>query len=172
MEARLEQAAEAGLRVAVAESLTGGLLADAFVSVPGASTVFSGGLICYDTELKGLLLGVDTELLGRCGPVDPEVARQMAKGVREACAVTRGNADRPMPADIGLATTGVAGPDADPQTGQPPGTVWVAISSRLGERAVALHLDGDREQIRLETVRRAVRELARELDALGERQLP
>lgn len=163
---RLARLAAAGLRVAVAESLTGGLLADAFVSVTGASSVFSGAIVAYDTALKQSLLGVEAELLERCGPVDAEVARQMARGVRTACAVPRGEAGELIRADIGLATTGVAGPDPDPQTGQPAGTVWIGVSSDLGERAVRLRLDGDRASIRYETVRHAMGEFSDELGEL------
>lgn len=166
--AQLEVAARFGLRVAVAESLTGGLLADAFVSVPGASRVFSGGIVAYDTGLKQSLLGVDEELLRGEGPVHPQVAQQMAHGVRNACAVARAPLDQVSPADIGLSTTGVAGPDPDPATGQPAGTVWLGVSSRLGERSVLLHASGDRAEIRAQSVRAMLDEFATELLALGE----
>ena len=104
-------ARRSGQRIAVAESLTGGWLCSALVSVPGASAVVLGGVVAYATPLKSALLGVDTELLRQRGPVDPAVAEQMARGVRTACAVDG------RPAEIGIATTGVAGPDPDPQTG-------------------------------------------------------
>jgi nicotinamide-nucleotide amidase len=83
----IEWAAARGLRIAVAESLTGGLLADALVKIPGASRSLSGGIVAYDTWLKHSLLGVDIELLREKGPVDELVAKQMAAGVRAACAV-------------------------------------------------------------------------------------
>lgn len=162
----LDRMAEHGLRVAVAESLTGGLLADAFVSVSGASSVFSGGIVSYDTSLKHSLLDVDSKLLQLRGPVDEAVAEQMASGVRYVCAVPHEPGGEPVPADIGLSTTGVAGPDPDPQTGQPAGTVWIGVSSRLGQRAVHLRLSGDRAHIRRETVCAAIEELASELEAL------
>ena len=79
------------------------------MSVPGASLVFNGGVVSYHTQLKHSLLGVDAELLAENGPVDPHVAQQMAEGARHTCAIDG------RPADIGLATTGVAGPDPDPQ---------------------------------------------------------
>lgn len=143
-------AGERGVRVATVESLTGGLLSDALVSVPGASKVFSGGVVAYDTYLKHSLLGVDFELLREHGPVDSEVARQMAAGVRFACSVP--GTDGLAPADIGISTTGVAGPDPDPQTGQPAGTVWVGVSDQNGTEACRLTLVGDRSAIRQETV--------------------
>ncbi|MGH1551161.1 CinA family protein [Leifsonia poae] len=144
-----------GLTIAAAESLTGGLLTAELTSVPGASAVVLGGAVVYATELKHSLLGVDANLLDSEGPVHPEVARQLASGVRERLAVG-GRA-----ADLGVATTGVAGPD--PQGGRPVGTVFVGVSSARGTRAVALELSGDREAIRRSTVVSAVTALAEEL---------
>ncbi len=161
-------ATERGARLAVAESLTGGMLAAELVSVPGASLAFSGGIVAYDTALKHSLLHVDVRLLAERGPVDAEVARQMARGVRLACAVPAsgvGGEAESTPADIGIATTGVAGPDPDPQTGQPAGTVWVGVSSSGGERAVELALSGDRAGIRAETVAAALRAALEEISA-------
>lgn len=174
----ISAAAARGLRIAVAESLTGGLLAAELVAVPGASRVFSGGVVAYDTALKHALLGVDAELLRARGPVDAEVARQMARGVRRACAVpepsvggtaseaSRAIAEPAREADLGIATTGVAGPDPDPQTGQPAGTVWVAVSGPGGERAELLEgLAGlGREEIRIATVRAAIELALRETE--------
>ena len=167
----VEIAVARGLRVAVAESLTGGLLADALVSVPGSSRVFSGGVVAYDTALKHLVLGVDGELLRRTGPVDGEVAMQMASGVRRVCAVPREPGGAALPADIGIATTGVAGPEPDPQTGQPVGTVWIGLS--MGERArtVELALSGDRGEIRRDSVSAALGLLLAELRGLSDAEL-
>lgn len=150
-------AANRGLRIAVAESLTGGLLTDTLVEVPGASRVVSGGVVVYDTYLKHSLLGVDFDLLREHGPVHGEVARQMAAGVRFACAVpgpdeSVAGAEGLTPAAIGIATTGVAGPDPDPQTGQAAGTVWLGVSDSHGTEAVQLALEGDRSAIRNQTV--------------------
>ncbi|WP_427871094.1 CinA family protein [Leucobacter luti] len=166
----IEAAAARGIRIAVAESLTGGLLADALVQVPGASRVFSGGIVAYDTALKHSLLGVDPGLLAQRGPVDPEVARQMALGVRRACATPREAgaasegplpAGSPVEAELGLATTGVAGPDPDPQSGQLAGTVWIGVSVGDTTRSVELHAAGDRSAIRAAAVAAAI-ELAAE----------
>jgi nicotinamide-nucleotide amidase len=129
-----------GWTLAVAESLTGGALADAFVRVPGASAVLVGAVVAYATPLKATVLGVDRALLDREGPVHPEVAVQMADGVRLVLAVDG------RPADVGVATTGVAGPD--PQGGQPPGTVYVAVATPLDRRAVRVELPGDRAAVR------------------------
>lgn len=150
---------ERGITIAAAESLTGGLLTAELTSVPGASAVVLGGAVVYATELKHTLLGVDAELLASEGPVHPEVARQLAVGVRDRLAVAG------RPADIGVATTGVAGPD--PQGGRPVGTVYVGVASDAGARSVALALTGDRDGIRRRTVVEAVRALADELGITG-----
>ncbi|WP_037607505.1 CinA family protein [Streptacidiphilus rugosus] len=150
-EAVLARLVRAGATVAVAESLTGGLLAAEFVAVPGASKAFRGSVTAYATELKGSVLGVDVALLAARGAVDPDVAAQMAAGVR-----------RLMGADFGLATTGVAGPE--PQDGHPVGTVYVAVSSEGGESVSSLHLSGDRVTIRRKAVSAAVELIAQALE--------
>ncbi|QAY74317.1 CinA family protein [Agromyces protaetiae] len=140
--------AERRLTLAVAESLTGGLVAATIVGVPGASEVLNGGIVAYATPLKRDLLGVDAALLAERGAVDAEVARQMADGVRRACAVDG------RPADVGLATTGVAGPD--PQDGHAPGTVHVAVRVGEASEAVELSLVGGRAEIREAAVRAVI----------------
>lgn len=132
------------LTLAVAESLTGGALVSALVSVPGASAVVLGGVVAYQTALKRSLLGVDEGLLDRHGPVHRDVAAAMATGVRDRLAVDG------RPADVGLATTGVAGPD--PQGGHEPGTVFVGLAVPGAVRVVELSLTGDRQAIRNDTV--------------------
>ncbi|GHS86392.1 competence damage-inducible protein A [Actinomycetota bacterium] len=124
-----------GWTVAVAESLTGGLVVAALVDVPGASRSLRGGVVAYATDLKGTLLDVPAELLAARGAVDPDVAAAMARGVRAR-----------LVADVGLATTGVAGPD--PQDGHPPGTVHVAVATPTATRVLSLDLPGDRAQVR------------------------
>ena len=130
--------------VAVAESLTGGLLGAAITTVPGASTVFRGGVIAYATDVKAALLGVSAALLAERGAVDPDVAGAMAAGVRER-----------LGAAIGAATTGVAGPDA--ADGKPPGTVHIAVSTVGGTVVQTLALSGGRAEIRRDTVERSLR---------------
>ncbi|MFF1381292.1 CinA family protein [Streptomyces sp. NPDC058308] len=155
-----------GETLAVAESLTGGLVAAEITATPGASKVFRGSVTAYATELKRDVLGVDGTLLDERGAVDPEVARQMAAGVRET-----------LGADWGIATTGVAGPDA--QDGQPVGTVYVAVSGPDFEsmrgyadggahgKVAALRLNGSRSEIRRESVRSVLALLLEQLS--GER---
>ena len=137
---------ERGETLAVAESLTGGLLAASIVDVPGASAVFRGGLVVYATDLKATLAGVPSSLLASHGPVHPLVAAALAAGARQRCS-----------ADWGLATTGVAGPD--PQGGIEPGTVYVAVDGPTS-RVRRLDLDGDRAAIRAATVAAALALLA------------
>lgn len=144
-----------GERVAVAESLTGGLLASAFVDVPGASVVFGGGVVAYSTLFKAHFLGVDRALLDKRGAIDPEVARQMATGVRDRVP------HRDFVVDHALATTGVAGPD--PQDGHAPGTVWIGYADAAGATAELLQLSGGRDAIRHAAVDAALALLARRL---------
>jgi len=130
---------ERGETLATAESLTGGLVAATIVDVPGASAVFRGGLVAYATELKAALVGVPDDLLAERGPVDPDVARALARGARERCG-----------ADWGLAATGVAGPD--PQDGHPVGRVYVAVSGPGVDEVRELTLTGNRPAIRAGSV--------------------
>ena len=141
MAARILRFCEAhDVKIVAAESLTGGLLADAFVRVPGASRVFLGSAVTYDIRAKASILGVDRGLLEREGAVHPEVARQMAASVA-------GLYGQPEYADrvIGLSTTGVAGPGPD---------VGVRIPAAISPDGVPsvtaheLHLTGGREEVR------------------------
>ncbi|WP_405602767.1 CinA family protein [Streptomyces sp. NBC_01410] len=143
--------AERGETLAVAESLTGGLVAAELTAVPGASKTFRGSVTAYATTLKRDVLGVDGTLLAERGAVDPEVARQMAAGAREV-----------LGASWGIATTGVAGPE--PQDGQPVGTVYVAVAGPDGTgKVAALRLNGGRVDIRRESVRSVLELLSDEL---------
>jgi nicotinamide-nucleotide amidase len=137
-----------GETLAVAESLTGGLLAATLVDVPGASAVFRGGLVVYATDLKSTLAGVPDELLAERGPVDPDVAEALATGVRVRCG-----------ADWGVSTTGVAGPD--PVDQHAPGEVWIGISGPTGTGAVRCQLAGDRAAVRRSAVTEALALLLR-----------
>ncbi|KQM83855.1 hypothetical protein ASE68_12160 [Agromyces sp. Leaf222] len=147
--------ARRGLTIAVAESLTGGLVVAELVRVPGASAVVRGGVVAYATALKHSVLGVSAELLAREGAVHPEVAAGMAEGVRRVLAVQGASAS------IGVSTTGVAGPD--PQGGRPPGVVFVGVSIADRTEVRELALQGDRSEIRRATVDAAI---AAVLDAL------
>lgn len=140
---------ELGLTLSTAESLSGGLLSSAVVDVPGASSVLRGGIVSYTTEVKNQVLGVDQSLLDSGGPVQPEVALQMARGVSKL-----------LDSSMALSTTGVAGP-GDSQDG-PQGLVYVAaiVKARGEQEAVELvsecHFEGDRDHVRKQAVCRAL----------------
>ena len=125
--------------IAAAESLTGGLVAAALTSIPGASAAFRGGVVAYATDLKAAVLGVPDDLLERRGAVDPAVAEAMAEGARSRMWTT-----------VGVATTGVAGPD--PADGKDVGTVYIAVAGPVKTTSRALALAGTRDAIRLATV--------------------
>lgn len=138
------------LTVAAAESLTGGLLGSLLSETPGSSDTFRGAVVAYATALKTDLVGVPATLLAERGPVDEDVASGMAEGVR-----------RRLGASYGVALTGVAGPD--PQGGQPPGTVVLAVASDAGTQVTRIRLPGGRAQVRrlaaaaaLDALRRAL----------------
>ena len=139
----LETLRAAGQTVAVAESLTGGLVAAALTDIPGSSVAFRGGVVAYATELKADLLGVDTAVLREHGPVYAPVAAAMAAGVRHRLGAT-----------WGAATTGVAGPDAS--DGQPPGTVHISVSAEGDTVVRTIALAGDRDTVRRLTVERTL----------------
>ena len=126
-----------GKTIATAESLTGGQVASALVDVPGASDVFVGGVVAYQTQVKTSALGVPAALLSRRGSVDPQVAALMASG-----------AAKRLGADVGVATTGVAGPGS--QGDVPSGTVFVAATDRRSGVSLVrgLTLPGDRDEVR------------------------
>lgn len=146
-----------GWSLGVAESLTGGAVASEIVSVPGASAVLRGAVVAYATPVKRTLLGVDADLLAAHGPVHPDVAVQMAEGVRRTVAVDG------RPADVGISTTGIAGPDSP--DGQPVGTVHIGVATPNGSRSSSHAFSGGRAEIRRQAVEAA---LALALIAAGE----
>jgi nicotinamide-nucleotide amidase len=121
------------------------------VDVPGASSVLRGAVVAYATDLKHSLLGVPSALLESRGPVDAQVARHMAAGVRERLGAT-----------WGIAATGVAGPAN--QDGSPPGTAFVAVSGPDVDVVRPLTLPGGREVVREGATRSALELLAEVLD--------
>lgn len=154
----LDHLREHGLRLAVAESCTGGLLGAAVTAVPGASDAFLGGVLAYHDDVKTGLLSVRSDKLERQGAVSGAVVESMAHGVRDR-----------FGADVAVAVSGVAGPTGGTDA-KPVGTVWIAV---LGPAqlldAQKFHFDGDRDDIRRDAVQKAlemaceqVREAAKE----------
>jgi nicotinamide-nucleotide amidase len=135
----IQKLAQQHLTISVAESLTGGLVAASLTQIPGASAVFKGGIIAYRDEIKQKVLKVDSALITKFTSISEPVAQNMATNIREI-----------MNTDIGIATTGVAGPDKS--DGFAPGIVFVAIS--IGDHKICqkLELVGDRTQIRDQSV--------------------
>ena len=126
----------AGRTLSVAESCTGGLIGHRLTSVPGASVVFMGGVMCYSNESKVRDLGVAKSLIERHGAVSKWVAQRMAEGVKSRFCT-----------DLGLAVTGIAGPDGGTK-GKPVGTVHIALAYAGGTRSRQCRFKGDRDQIK------------------------
>ncbi|MGI8537060.1 MAG: competence/damage-inducible protein A [Mycobacteriales bacterium] len=141
-----------GATVAVAESLTGGLLGAALTDLPGSSTAFRGGLQVYATDLKASLAGVPAAVLADYGAVSEQTAAALAVGVRERLGAT-----------YGLGVTGVAGPDE--QEGKAVGTVHVAVAGPDAVVIRSARLPGDRGRVRLLAVTVALDLLRRSLPA-------
>ncbi|HXV57439.1 MAG TPA: CinA family nicotinamide mononucleotide deamidase-related protein [Gaiellaceae bacterium] len=132
----LERCRALGLRLATAESCTGGLVGVRLTGVPGASDVYAGGAVAYSNEAKERILGVPSDVLARHGAVSAEAAEAMARGALSA-----------FGADVAVAVTGVAGPGGGTPE-KPVGLVFVAVSSPGGTEAQRLLLSGDREAVR------------------------
>lgn len=130
---------EQGLTFAAAESCTGGLIAERFTNIPGASEHFRGGVVSYTNGVKANVLGVPQDILDSVGAVSAETAKAMAEGVRRVCG-----------SDIGVSVTGLAGPGGD-AFGHSVGTVYIALAD--GKETVVRHLDfGKRSRERIRAV--------------------
>ena len=148
----LETLIARGESISVAESLTGGGLAQALTSLPGSSQIFRGSVTAYQNEIKDSLLKVPNELLSEFGAVSEEVAVSMAAGIKDL-----------MGSTWSISTTGVAGPG--PSEGVAAGTVWVAIDGPISQ-TLQLELSGTREIVRNATIAGAIAAFARILKTL------
>ena len=148
----LDECRARNVRIAVAESCTGGLLGARITAIPGASDVFLGGVLAYDNSVKTEILGVDASVLASHGAVSEPVALAMAQGVRAR-----------LSSDFGISITGVAGPGGGTPE-KPVGTVWIAIDGAT-TRAVGLRLIGDRAEIRQRAAQAALDMLRRQLQS-------
>ena len=140
----LELCNSRGWKLAVAESCTGGLIGARLTSVPGSSSYFAGGVIAYSNDLKKNLLNVPAGLLESEGAVSGPVVEAMARGGIAATG-----------ADCGISVTGVAGPDGGTEE-KPVGTVWVGIALPSGTISRQYHFQGNREEVREQTVKAAL----------------
>jgi nicotinamide-nucleotide amidase len=148
----LETLIARGESISVAESLTGGGLAQALTSLPGSSQVFRGSVTAYQNEIKSSILQIPGELISEFGSVSEEVAAAMADGIKDL-----------MGSTWSISTTGVAGPG--PSDGVPAGTVWVAIDGPISQ-TLKLELSGTREIVRNATIAGAIAAFARILKTL------
>lgn len=140
----------AGLRVATAESCTGGGVAEAITRLPGSSAWFQGGVVAYANDVKVALLGVHPRTLSTHGAVSEAVAAEMARGASSKAG-----------ADLGVGVTGIAGPGGA-SAGKPLGTVWIAWSGVGGAVHTRLkRFEGDREAVRRQAVEAALEGLVR-----------
>lgn len=144
------------LTVATAESLTAGMVAAVLADSPGASGMLQGGVVSYQNSVKADVLGVPRELLDAVGSVDGDVAEAMAAGARRVCK-----------ADIGVATTGVAGPE--PHGGKAVGTVFVGVATAEGTTSFGYVFEGNRADIRGQACAAALERL---LEALSSGAYP
>lgn len=148
----LERCRALGLKLAVAESCTGGLVGERITNIPGSSDVFLGGVIAYHNDVKKEALGVRAEDIERYGAVSEQVALQMATGVRERTG-----------AQVGISVTGIAGPGGGTPE-KPVGLVWIAVSGAEA-KARRFHLIGDRAEIRQRAAQAALEMTRRMLEA-------
>ena len=140
----LRQLKAGGLTLCSAESCTGGLIGSLLTDIPGASSVYLGGVISYTNAVKQKLLGVSEDTLRVYTAVSRETAHEMARGVRER-----------LGADVAISVTGLAGPDSD-ETGRPVGLVYAALDMNGFSFCRELHLSGDREAVRLQAAEAAL----------------
>jgi nicotinamide-nucleotide amidase len=144
-----------GLRLAVAESCTGGLIGHLLTNVAGSSTYYMGSVTAYANEAKERLLGVSGDILERYGAVSAETALEMARGIRLALA-----------ADVGISATGIAGPIGG-SAEKPVGTVWIGVSSSDEEYARHFLWSGSRLAIKKKSAQAALHLLAEHLQKTG-----
>jgi nicotinamide-nucleotide amidase len=130
--------------IAAAESCTGGMVAERLTNIPGSSTYFVGGVVCYSNDLKANLVGVPAELIEAKGAVSPEVARSLADGIRRRTGAT-----------LGIGITGIAGPGGGTPE-KPVGLVFIGIADERGPREKEFRFFGDRERVRQQATQSAL----------------
>lgn len=146
-----------GITVATAESLTAGMVTAMLADTPGASAMLQGGVVSYRNSVKRDVLGVPQALLDSVGSVDGAVAAAMADGARRTCG-----------ADLGVSTTGVAGPDD--HDGKPVGTVFIGVATAEGSTSFPYRFEGTRAEIRALACAAALERLQEALASLSYRE--
>ena len=146
-----------GITVATAESLTAGMVTAMLADTPGASAMLQGGVVSYRNSVKRDVLGVPQALLDSVGSVDGTVAAAMADGARRTCG-----------ADLGVSTTGVAGPDD--HDGKPVGTVFIGVATAEGSMSFPYSFEGTRAEIRALACGAALERLQEALASLSYRE--
>ena len=139
---------EKGLSLALAESCTGGMIAETVTNVAGASDIFYGSAVTYVNSAKEHILGVARETLEKHGAVSSECAEEMACGARSVYG-----------ADVAMSVTGIAGPGGGSEA-KPVGTVWFGLATKDGAETFRRRFDGDRAAVRRQTVEEVLRRLA------------
>lgn len=139
---------EKGLSLALAESCTGGMIAETITNVAGASDIFYGSAVTYVNSAKEHILGVAHETLEKHGAVSSECAEEMACGARSVYG-----------ADVAMSVTGIAGPGGGSEA-KPVGTVWFGLATKDGAETFRRRFDGDRAAVRRQTVEEVLRRLA------------
>lgn len=149
----IKKATDKSLQLSTAESCTGGLIAGSLTAIAGSSAVVQGGVVSYSNDVKQGVLGVSQTDLASKGAVSSEAAQQMCEGSRKL-----------LKTDIAVSVTGIAGPGGG-SAEKPVGTVWFGVASAAGTKSEVKHFDGDREQVRLQTVLYALELFERELNS-------
>jgi PncC family amidohydrolase len=142
------------LKLALAESCTGGLVGHRITNIPGSSEYFMGGFVVYSYEAKASILGVSWDILNRYGAVSQETVLEMARGAKKA-----------LDTDVAVSISGIAGPGGG-TLDKPVGTTWVGLVANDGEWAHEFHFDGNREQNKMSSADAAIQMLLNYL--LGE----
>ncbi len=155
-EEAVTEAIRRGLTVATAESLTAGMVAAVLADTPGASGMLQGGVVSYQNTVKADVLGVSRDLLDSVGAVDGRVAEAMAEGARRVCA-----------ADVGVSTTGVAGPE--PHGGKDVGSVYIGVATAAGATSFGYSFEGNRPEIRGQACAAALERLLEALASVSYR---
>lgn len=153
MKSLVEKLKAKGLKIAAAESLTGGLIAKTITDVSGASEIFELGVVSYSNRIKNRILNVSTETLERFGAVSEQTAKEMALGVLKLSF-----------ADIAVSATGVAGPGES--EGKAVGTVFVGVATKNSAFAQEFSFSGNRDEIRNAAVKAALEMASEEIEKL------